>query len=117
MFVATVIVGSLLALIYVAAGMPKVVKAQSAVTQAEELKIAPTFYQFIGVLELLGAAGVLLGLRLSWLGVAAGAGLALMMVGADAADPPAGENAKQASPAILTAVPSPGSPVVEDPRQ
>jgi uncharacterized membrane protein YphA (DoxX/SURF4 family) len=100
MFIATVIVGSLLATMFVAAGLPKVGKASSAVSQAEELKIAPTSYQIIGVLELLGAAGVLLGLWISWLGVAAGSGLALMMIGAVAAHLRAGQSAKKAVPAI-----------------
>jgi uncharacterized membrane protein YphA (DoxX/SURF4 family) len=103
MYIATVIVGSLLALMFIAAGVPKLLKAQSAVTQAEELKIAPTSYQIIGVLELLGAAGVLLGLWTSWLGVAAGAGLALMMVGAVITHVRAGQSAKKAIPAIVFA--------------
>jgi uncharacterized membrane protein YphA (DoxX/SURF4 family) len=103
MFIATIVVGSLLAVMYIAAGAPKVLKAQSALTQAEELKIAPTFYQCMGVLELLGAAGVLVGLRLSWLGVAAGSGLALLMVGAVATHLRAGQSAKQAAPAIVCA--------------
>src|SRR5256885_11535574 len=115
MFIATVIVGSLLAAMYVAAGVPKVVKAQSAATQAEELKIAPTFYQFIGVLELLGAAGVLLGLRLSWLGVAAGGGVGLLVVGAGAAGPRAGASTEKADPGIAYPVPAPGSHALMNP--
>jgi uncharacterized membrane protein YphA (DoxX/SURF4 family) len=103
MNIATVIVGSLLALAFIAAGLPKVVKAQSALTQAEEVKIAPTSYQIIGVLELLGAAGVVLGLWISWLGVAAGAGLALMMIGAVVTHVRAGQSANKAIPAIAFA--------------
>jgi hypothetical protein len=103
MFLATVIVGSIVAVLYLAAGIPKVTQAPKALAQARELSIAPRSYTRIGILEVLGAGGVVIGLRLPWIGVAAAGGLVLMMVGAVIAHLRAGQSPRVALPAIIFA--------------
>ncbi len=58
-------------------------------------------YQLIGVAELAAAAGVLSGLWWHPLGVAAAAGMVLLLTGALIAHRRAGDAAKEAAPALL----------------
>jgi len=58
-------------------------------------------YQLIGVAELAAAAGVLTGLWWHPLGVAAAAGMVLLLTGALIAHRKAGDAAKEAAPALL----------------
>ena len=50
----------------------------------ERFGMSPMLWRTIGVLELAGVAGLLAGIAVPLLGVAAGVGLALLMVGAAA---------------------------------
>lgn len=103
MFIATVVVGCVLAATYLAAGLLKAIAAKQTVAQAAELKIAPRSYRLIGVVELFGGAGVVIGLWVPWLGIAAGVGLGLTMIGAIAAHLRVGQSPKQAVPALVCA--------------
>jgi uncharacterized membrane protein YphA (DoxX/SURF4 family) len=81
MLVATVVVSILLALVFLAAGIPKVLALQSATKMRESLHVNAQLYRAVGMLELAAAAGLLLGLVVPALGIAAGVGLALLMIG------------------------------------
>jgi hypothetical protein len=82
MFVVTIILVVLLALAYAMAGGQKVAGAKSAMDQADHFGIAHDRYKIIGALEIIAAIGLLVGLAVWPLGVAAGVGLVLLMVGA-----------------------------------
>jgi hypothetical protein len=58
-------------------------------------------YQLIGVAELAGAAGIIAGLRWHRLGVAAAAGMVLLLLGALLTHRRAKDAAKEAAPALL----------------
>src|SRR3954447_12138280 len=88
---------------YLAAGFSKAIAAPRSVAQAAELKIGPRSYQLIGIVELFGGAGVVIGLWLPQLGIAAGIGLGLMMIGAIVAHLRVGQSPKRAAPALLGA--------------
>src|SRR4051812_12105838 len=88
---------------YLAAGLSKAIAAPRTVGQAAELKIEPRSYRLIGIVELFGAAGVVIGLWAPCLGIAAGIGLGVMMIGAIAAHLRVGPSPKQAIPALAGA--------------
>ena len=82
MFVVTLILAILLALAFGAAGAQKLAGAKMASDSAAHLGIPFGRYRLIGVPELLGAIGLLVGLAVWPLGVAAAAGLVVLMAGA-----------------------------------
>jgi uncharacterized membrane protein YphA (DoxX/SURF4 family) len=82
MFVVTLILAILLALAFGAAGAQKLAGAKMAVETSGHLNIALSRYRLIGVPEILGAIGLLVGLAVWPLGVAAAAGLVVLMIGA-----------------------------------
>jgi len=60
----------------------KATGASSSMELRDRLAVPPTLWSTIGVLELFAALGLLAGLLVAWLGVAAAAGVALLMAGA-----------------------------------
>jgi uncharacterized membrane protein YphA (DoxX/SURF4 family) len=68
---------------------------------ATHLRLPWRGYQLIGLAELAAAAGVLIGLWWHPLGVAAAAGMALLLAGALLAHRRAGDAAKEIVPALL----------------
>ena len=58
-------------------------------------------YQLIGVAELAAAAGILIGLRWHPLGVAAAAGMVLLLLGAVITHRKAADSGKEMAPALL----------------
>jgi DoxX-like family len=82
MFVATAILSGLLALLFTAASLGKVRREQRQVDTAEKLKIPWARYRLIAAPEAAGAIGLLVGLKVAPLGVAAAAGLVALMAGA-----------------------------------
>ena len=82
MEIITIVLSALLGVVFVAGGVQKLrAQAQLAGT-LEALGVAPPMQRTIGVLEVLGGVGVALGLFVQPLGIAAGAALAALMVGA-----------------------------------
>jgi uncharacterized membrane protein YphA (DoxX/SURF4 family) len=81
-FIATAVLATLLAAGFVAAGLPKVLAQPAAVDNARQLGYSLSAFRLIGLLELSGSAGLLIGLFWAPLGVAAAAGLALLVLGA-----------------------------------
>ncbi|WP_433373157.1 DoxX family protein [Streptosporangium sp. CA-115845] len=68
---------------------------------AHHLGVSSSLNRFIGILEICGALGLLIGLKLAWLGALAGIGLAALMIGATAMHMRAGNHRKAAVPAAV----------------
>jgi hypothetical protein len=73
-----------LALVFLASAGMKLLGLPYSVRNRDRFGLSPSLWRTIGVLELAGVAGLLLGTAIPVLGVAAGVGLALLMVGAAA---------------------------------
>jgi len=71
-----------LALVFLASGAMKLLGLPYSVRNRDRFGMPPSLWLIIGVLELAGVAGLLVGTAVPALGVAAGVGLALLMVGA-----------------------------------
>jgi hypothetical protein len=91
---ATAIVTGLLAVLFLSAAAMKLAGVAQSFEIRDHLGVAAPVWRLIGMLELAGAAGALVGLAVRVLGVAATGGLVLLSVGAlashvRAGDPPA----------------------------
>jgi DoxX-like family len=82
MFTATVVLSGLLAFVFGAGAAGKLTKMRSEVDKASKLKIPWPRYRLIAVPEAAAAGGLLAGLGIAPLGVAAAAGLVALMAGA-----------------------------------
>jgi hypothetical protein len=82
MFVATVVLSGLLALVFGAGAAGKLTRARGELSKAAKLGIPWPRYRLIAVPEAAAAAGLLAGLGIAALGVAAAAGLVALMTGA-----------------------------------
>lgn len=78
----TAVITVLTALLFVAAARVKFIGEEHAMRTRDRLGISPERYRFIGVLEVAGAVGAVVGLAISPLGIAALAGLLLVAIGA-----------------------------------
>lgn len=84
--------------------VPAVAKLRShpkMLAAASHFNIPWAGYRLIGVVELAAAAGVLIGLFWTALGLAAASGTALLLVGALATHRRAGDSLKHAAPAVV----------------
>src|SRR4051794_21961136 len=104
MFVITIILAVLLALGFAASGMQKLTGAKMMVDGAAHLGIPYSRYRLIGVLEILAAIALIIGLWVAPLGIAAGVGLVLLMLGAVIFHIRAGDKIKEFGPALLLGV-------------
>jgi len=82
MSVATVVLSVLLAFVFGAGAAGKLTKARSEAGKASKLKIPWPRYRLIAVPEAAASAGLLAGLAVAPLGIAAAAGLVALMAGA-----------------------------------
>jgi hypothetical protein len=82
MWIATIVLSVLLAATFLASFARKVGRASSSMQLRDRLAVAPWLWQSIGLAELAGGLGLLVGLGLPPLGVAAAVGAALLMIGA-----------------------------------
>jgi uncharacterized membrane protein YphA (DoxX/SURF4 family) len=101
MFVVTLILAIVLALAFGASGVGKLTGAKMAVDTAGQLNIAFSRYRLIGVPEVLAAIGLLVGLAVWPLGVAAAAGLVVLMIGAVIAHVRAHDKLANSAPATV----------------
>lgn len=101
MFIAAVVFSSLLALVFCGAGSAKLSGSKKMTDQLAHLGVGPGLMRLIGAAQLLGAAGVLVGLWFGPLGVAAALGLTVMMVGAVVYHVRAGDSAQEMSGAVI----------------
>jgi hypothetical protein len=85
MTVLTVVVTVLAALLFFAAAWVKFTGEERAMETRDRLGFQPGAYRMIGVCEVAGAVGALVGLTVRPLGIAALAGLVLVAIGACAA--------------------------------
>jgi uncharacterized membrane protein YphA (DoxX/SURF4 family) len=101
MFIATLVLSALLAVVFVGAGVSKVRKVPAMVTSAEAHGFSADGYRNIGLLELAGAAGLLIGLWWAPLGIAAALGLTLLMAGAVIVHVRAKDKLAETAPAVV----------------
>ena len=100
MSTATVLFSVVLALLFLATAAGKLTGHAASVAIRDHLAIPAVRWQQIGLLEVAGAAGVLIGLALRPLGIAAAAGLVLLSLGAIATHVRAGDKAAASLPAF-----------------
>ena len=81
----TQVLAAVLAIVFGAAGVAKIVGVPVMRTAARYLGFSVGQYRVIGALELAGAVGLLVGLVVPVIGVAAAIGLGLLLIGAGAA--------------------------------
>src|ERR1700745_2661890 len=90
-----------LAGLYTAAGAIKVAKVPQSLEGRDRHGVPPPAWTAMGVTELVGAAGVAVGLAVKPVGVAASGGLTAVAAGALASHFRAGDSVLDAVPAIL----------------
>ena len=101
MDVLTAVVTALTAALFLGAAWVKFTHDEHAMETRDQLEIRPEMYTLIGVAEVAGAVGALVGLAVRPLGIAALAGLVLVAVGACGAQLMLGKPLAAARPAIL----------------
>lgn len=82
MFIATVVLSGLLVFVFGAGAVGKLTRLRSQVDTAVKLRISWPRYRLLALPEAAGALGLLAGLSVAPLGVAAAIGLAVLMAGA-----------------------------------
>ena len=95
---------ALIAVAFVVLGACKIRAVPSMQARAAHVGFSVGAYRRIGVLEVAGAAGVLLGLAIPPLGVLAAAGLLLLMVGALGAHLRQRDGVAEVAPALVVVV-------------
>lgn len=102
MSTATTIVTILLAALFLFAGGGKLAGVKQQVEARDHFGISASSWRVIGALEVAGAVGVLVGLlAVRFLGVAAAVGLVLVGIGAIATHVRAGDQPREAVPAVI----------------
>lgn len=99
--VAVVVLSVLLALVFLAAGSAKLAGHGLMLASADHLGIPRTGYRLIGVVDVAGAVGLVIGLWVPVLGMAAAAGLVLLTICAVAVHLRAGDSARDYSPPVV----------------
>lgn len=92
-----------LAGVFAALGTAKLLAVSSMQARAAHVGLGVGAYRGIGALEVAGALGLLAGLVVPGLGVAAGVGLVLLLLGAVTAHLRVGDSLKEAAPAVVLA--------------
>ena len=100
-----VCVAALIAVPFAVLGASKIRAVPSMQARAAQVGVSVGAYQRIGVLEVAGAAGVMLGLAIPPLGVLAAAGLLLLMIGALGAHLRQHDGAAEMTPALVVTMP------------
>jgi DoxX-like family len=98
---AKVIVTALLAALFGFASLIKVVGLRQSLAIRDHLGVKPVQWRLIGLLELAGVAGVLVGLVWPPIGVAAAIGLALLVLGALVFHVRASDSVADTAPAVI----------------
>jgi uncharacterized membrane protein YphA (DoxX/SURF4 family) len=102
--VSIIVLSIVLALAFVGAGASKLTGQSAMRAAATHFEIDWERYRLIGVVELAGAAGVLLGLAVTALGALAAIGLTLLMIAALVTHRRAGDPPSQMAPAAVLGV-------------
>ena len=98
---AKVIVTALLAALFAFAGLIKLFGVRQSVAIRDHLGVKPVQWRVIGLLELAGVAGVLVGLVWAPIGIAAAIGLALLVLGAMVFHVRASDSVADTAPAVI----------------
>jgi hypothetical protein len=98
---ATVIVTIVLAALFAFASAIKLFGVPRSLAIRDHLGVSPALWRVIGLLELAGVVGVLVGLAWAPIGVAAAVGLALLSAGAVASHVRASDGLVDMGPAIF----------------
>ncbi|MEU6827194.1 DoxX family protein [Nocardia beijingensis] len=104
MTIASIVLAALLALEMIAVGAPKVLAVQAMRERATHAGIPVSGYRVIGALEIVGAAGLLIGIGWHPIGRLAGVAIVLLMVGALITHVRAKDKLADMIPAIVTAL-------------
>lgn len=99
--IATVVVTILLALLFTFSSSIKLLGVPQSLAIRDHLGVTAVRWRLIGILELAGVAGVLVGLVWAPIGVAAAIGLALLSVGAVAFHVRASDGWTKTAPAVI----------------
>lgn len=99
--IAKVVVTALLAALFGFAGLIKVLGLRQSLAARDHFGVKPVQWRVIGLLELAGVAGVLVGLVWPPVGVAAAVGLALLVLGASVFHVRASDSVVDTAPAII----------------
>ena len=100
----TIAVTIVLAVLFLLSGATKVVPNPRSLPVRETLAIPATAWGLLGAAEIAGAAGVLVGLSVNRLGIAAAIGLVLVSIGAVAAHGRLKDGLLHAAPAVVALV-------------
>jgi hypothetical protein len=103
-FIVVAVLSILLALGYAWYGMGKLMGNKQALIALDAVGVGPQLRNTIGVLEILGAAGLVAGLWLAPIGIAAATGLALLMAGALVYHLRVGHRGELVMPGVLLAL-------------
>lgn len=98
-----VVLAGALSAAFASLGAAKVARTPAMVARAGHVGFSAERYQLIGVAELAGALGILLGLAFTPLGYAAAAGLVALMAGALLTHARQGDGPGEMAPALLFA--------------
>lgn len=101
MNVASAVLAGVLALIFFALGTAKILAVQPMRERAAEIGFSTMAYRRIGLLEVAGAVGLLLGSIAPLIGALAGAGLLLLLGGAVVAHLREGDGPRKFAPAVV----------------
>lgn len=97
----TSILAALLVVAFAALGTAKLAAVPAMRAKAEHVGFSVTAYRRIGLLELLGVVGLLIGAFVPVIGALAGAGLLMLLGGAVAAHVRNGDGIRDIAPAIV----------------
>lgn len=103
MFVVLVVVSILLALVLTASAAAKLMKAPQVIESLDRANVPHSWYPGLAALELAGAAGLLIGLGVTGLSIAAAIGVIVYFVGAVSFHVRAGDR-NLVPPAVLALV-------------
>ncbi|MGB6207750.1 DoxX family protein [Mycobacterium sp.] len=99
--IAEAIVTALLAALFAFAGLIKLFGVRQSLAIRDHLGVKPAQWRVIGLLELAGVTGVLVGLAWAPIGVAAAIGLCLLALGAIVFHGRASDSATDTAPAVI----------------
>jgi DoxX-like family len=102
MFVISAVVSIVLAVSSAASGTAKLVGVKQLLTVRDRLGVPSRVWALIGLLEIAAAVGLVAGTWALPLGIAAAAGLVLLMIGALAAHARVHDPSKEMMPAVFT---------------
>lgn len=101
MFIATVVVSVLLALAVIGSGLGKLSKNPKVVESLSVVGVPLSWFPFLAAAEVAGGVGLLVGLGVAPLGMAAAIGLVLYFLGAVGAHVKAGDTKGLPAPLVL----------------